>query len=183
MLPSQILSEEHKNILFMLDVLKEKAIGLQGESPASTAELSKLVDFLRHYADTYHHGKEEDILFPKYAEAGVPKDPGPIGVMLQEHVLGRNHIKTMLEAIDEMNSGTENKASKVKFIQHAQGYYELLRNHIHKEDNILYPMGDSHLSDNDQSSVSEKFEAFEANKFHHVPQLKEVLQTLEAYRS
>lgn len=176
---SQILSEEHKNILFMIEIMKKSAINLQHEPPTPIDELSKLVDFLKYYADSYHHGKEEDILFPKYAEAGVPNEQGPIGVMLNEHVLGRGYIKGMYGAIEDMNSG---KDSKKNFIQNAELYYELLKNHIHKEDNILYPMGDSRLSDADQLELSNKFEEFESKKFKNVPKLKEVLDTLNSYK-
>ena len=176
---SEILSEEHKNILIMLEVLKKKAIGLQNENPATPEELMKLIDFLRFYADAYHHGKEEDILFPKYEEAGVPARPGPIGVMLDEHVLNRTYIKGMIEAVEGMKSG---KDSRIKFIQNAQNYYEVLQNHIHKEDNILYPMGDSHLSENEQAQLSEKFNEFEEKRNDHVPKLKEVLETLNTYK-
>ena len=104
--------------------------------------------------------------------------------MLTEHDLGRKHIKSMLVAIDAMSmSGNDINENKKKFIQNAQGYYELLQNHIQKEDNILYPMGDSYLTSNDQALVSEKFETFEAKKHEHVPQLKDVLQTLNTYKS
>jgi len=177
---SQLLSEEHKNILFMLEILKNKAISLEKEDTYPTDELSRLIDFLKFYADAYHHAKEEDILFPKYEEAGVPNQQGPIGVMLEEHVLGRGYTKGMLEAVDDMNSGQD---SKIKFIENAQSYYELLQNHIQKEDNILYPLGDSRLSDKDQLEVSQGFEAFESKRNEHIPKLQEVLETLNSYKS
>ena len=138
-----------------------------------------MINFLKFYADAYHHGKEEDILFPIYEQAGVPNKPGPIGVMLDEHVINRGFIKGMVEAIEDIKLG---KDSKKKFIENAQNYYELLQNHIQKEDNILYPMGDSRLSDPEHQNLLEKFEHFEQKKFEQVPMLKEVLTTLNLYK-
>jgi hemerythrin-like domain-containing protein len=33
----------------------------------------------------WHHGKEEEILFPLLEKKGIPADGGPLGVMLMEH--------------------------------------------------------------------------------------------------
>lgn len=179
MYASQILMDEHKNILFMLDVLKKKCMELQKENPPSIKDLTNLVEFLKFYADAYHHGKEEDILFPIYEEAGVPNEQGPIGVMLREHVMGRGFIKEMFSAIEEMEGGLN---SKVKFIENAQKYYELLQNHIHKEDNILYPMGDAKVSKTEHQNLSKKFNEFEEKKNVNVPKLAYVLATLNTYK-
>ena len=178
MKPSQILSDEHKNILFMLDILKKQNISLQNGNKPSPDDLTKIVNFLRYYADKYHHAKEEDILFPKYESVGVPAQ-GPIGVMLDEHVIGRQHIEGMLKAIEEMKAGHNSQNS---FIIHANQYSSLLQGHIFKEDNILYPMGDEKMNRNDEFEVSQKFDSFEQKRFEYIPQLKDVLETLNQYK-
>jgi len=58
-----------------------------------------------------------------------------------EHDEGRHNVKMMEEGLAENN--------KDKLIKGAQGYIGLLREHIFKEDNILYPMADEALNDKD----------------------------------
>lgn len=114
-----------------------------------------IVGFLKIFADTCHHGKEEGILFPAYEQHGVPNEGGPIGVMLAEHVEGRSHIKTMSQALDQ------DPADRKSFSQAARNYIDLLRAHIQKENDVLYPFGDSFLSEDEQVSLFKQFEAHE----------------------
>ena len=55
------------------------------------------------FADKCHHGKEEDVLFPELEKAGIARQGGPIGVMLHEHVSGREFIRRMSEALPARN--------------------------------------------------------------------------------
>lgn len=178
MIPSQILSDEHKNILFMLDILKRKILELNNSNMPSPDELTSIVNFLRYYADRYHHGKEEDILFPKYEAVGIPVQ-GPIGIMLDEHVIGREYIKKMLDAIEGMNTDHDTKQD---FIANAQQYVSLLQEHIFKEENILYPMGDSKLNQTDFLEVTQKFDEYEKKRFDLIPELEVTLKTLYQYK-
>jgi hypothetical protein len=57
--------------------------------------------FFRNFADRCHHSKEEDELFPKMVEHGIPKEGGPIGVMLMEHDQGRAFVRGMSEAAEQ----------------------------------------------------------------------------------
>jgi hemerythrin-like domain-containing protein len=59
------------------------------------------VDFVRNFADRCHHAKEEENLFPRMEARGVPRDGGPIGVMLFEHEEGRAYVRAIAGAIDD----------------------------------------------------------------------------------
>lgn len=102
------------------------------------------IDFIRSYADKYHHAKEEDILFKKFGE-GIEI----IKAMLEEHDIGRGHVRAVLEAVEK----EDNQSIK----EHLNGYMELLKEHIRKEDEILYPWLDRNLT---ISQVGELFSQF-----------------------
>jgi len=51
--------------------------------------------------------------------------------------------------------------ASVIFVENARGYIQLLTNHIHKENNILFPMADQRLSSEIQTRLEEEFERFE----------------------
>ena len=96
MTPTQALKDEHEGILTMLGVF-EKILGIMA-SPASipAQHLSNILDFFKEFIDTCHHGKEEKFLFPALQKAGIPREGGPIGVMLTEHETGRKYVRQML---------------------------------------------------------------------------------------
>jgi hemerythrin-like domain-containing protein len=116
--------------------------------------------FFRGFADTCHHGKEEDILFQRMIERGFPRDAGPLAVMYYEHELGRSHV----QALSSLATGTEEAGAHetLLLLEHADAYVPLLRQHIVKEDRVLYPMALQLLSGPELDAMSAEFEAFEA---------------------
>jgi hemerythrin-like domain-containing protein len=117
------------------------------------------------FADKCHHGKEEDILFPVLESRGIPRSEGPIGVMLQEHEQGRNLIKKMSRAIENIEKGDKN--GYMLFSENASYYVELLEAHISKEDNVLYPIGRNVLNEEDFEKLLESFEKIEEERMGH----------------
>ena len=111
------------------------------------------MEFIKTFADTCHHGKEEDILFVAMENAGIPRDTGPIGVMLREHEMGRSYVRDMSEAVEKYKTSEPMYSSQ--FAENAEKYIELLTQHIDKEDNILYPMADMQLSEEKQRDLIE----------------------------
>lgn len=153
--PSTVLKNEHQTILRVLRVLESLVSKMEsGEAPELEA-LNHCVEFIRLFADLCHHAKEEDLLFPMLELRGIPRDGGPIGVMLHEHTQARAFTKEMGEALADIEGGSA--AGKERFQTAARQYIGLLSNHIQKEDNILYVMGDRVMSDEDQSSLCSRF--------------------------
>jgi hemerythrin-like domain-containing protein len=154
--PTKILSDEHQNILKVIDALTKECNVLESGKELNKDFFEKAIDFIRNYADKFHHAKEEDILFKELCKDTVQMHCNPIPQMLHEHDLGRNFVKGMEEALKENN--------KAKVIENARGYIELLQEHIHKEDNILYPMADEALNQQIQEDILGKFKQAESER-------------------
>ncbi len=153
MKPTEILKEEHKVIKLMLKIINSVCDKLESKQSVDKDDLKSIIEFIRIFADKCHHGKEEDRLFPKMEEYGIPKEGGPIGVMLQEHELGRSYVTAAASAIE--------KEDYSEFVENIRNYVELLEQHIDKEDNILYMMADMHIPQKEQKKLVEEFERFE----------------------
>lgn len=147
MLPTEQLKNEHRAIKLMLEIMAKEI---------EKEDIPSIIEFISVFADKCHHGKEEDLLFPAMIEAGVPKEDGPISVMLDEHNLGRSYVKAMKEAKNQKD-----------FAPAAKNYASLLTEHIDKEENILYPMADMHLSKEKQDELSEQFGKMEEERIGH----------------
>ena len=164
MKPTKILSEEHKNIIKIIGALNKECDSLESGNQLDKEFFKKAVDFIKNYADKFHHAKEEDILFKEFNKS--QSHCNPTEQMLYEHDLGRNFVKGMEQASKENN--------KEKLMENARGYSQLLQEHIYKEDNILYPMADEALNEKTQKSILEKFKKLEKNKEKHLSVLKEI---------
>lgn len=134
------LKSDHQQILTKLVEL-EKAIDQQKISQA------KVEEFL-HFTETFaepHHQKEEQVLFPALEKRGIPKEGGPIGMMLIEHTNKKEYISRMKEALQEKD--------QIKLKDNAQAMISLLRDHIYKEDNVLYPCAQKVLTAEEMVSL------------------------------
>lgn len=159
--PTQVLKEEHELILQALDALEKKVTALESGAAPDRAYFDRAVEFLRSFADRCHHGKEEDLLFKAMINRGFPQHGGPIAVMLSEHETGRAFIRGIAEGAAAL--GTDPGAAK-RIVENGRGYIGLLRAHIDKENNILFPMADNVLTAEDQEHLGKEFERFETEE-------------------
>ena len=157
--PIDLLMHEHRVIEKMIDVITSVSQHLDAGDKVPTKDLEAIIEFITIFADKCHHGKEEGILFPMLENKGIPREGGPIGVMLIEHEEGREAVHGMREALKLLSEG-DNRGQKL-FAKYALKYVNLLTKHIQKEDNILYVMARNVLSDGELSKMSEDFEHVE----------------------
>jgi hemerythrin-like domain-containing protein len=157
---TEILMSEHRIIEVVLASLEAMADQCKSQGVLDREAASQAIFFLKSFADKCHHGKEEGQLFPLLETKGFPREGGPTGVMLQEHELGRIHIRGMADAVEADKLADPN--AQRQFIQHAKGYIHLLREHIQKEDRILFPMADRSMTSEDQEHLLASFQRVES---------------------
>jgi hemerythrin-like domain-containing protein len=158
---TQQLKDEHEGVKIMLNILEKVCQQLEAVGSLNKKHFEGILEFLKVFVDKCHHGKEEDLLFPALIAVGVPKE-GPIAVLLHEHEKGRHYVKAMGEAYATYTAG--NKSTSKDILQNAHGYVSLMRDHIEKENNVLYVMADSRLSEKRQDELFEGFEKIEEER-------------------
>jgi hemerythrin-like domain-containing protein len=146
-----VLRQEHERILRALAALDAAAARLAAGGAVPDGWWQEMVDWLRDFADRSHHAKEERGLFPAMARAGVPPEHGPIAVMLEEHAEGRALVQEVRGAAD----GPARARAAARYVA-------LLRAHIDKENEVLFPLADAVLDERGQQSVARDFDALEA---------------------
>jgi len=160
MKPTEELMKEHNAILTMLQILEAVCQKLETGLDVNIADLENILTFFKEFADGCHHRKEENFLFPKMENAGIPRERGPIGVMLGEHDLGRKYIREMNDGLKDYKT-TGDRDGIGRFIGSARAYGNLLTLHISKENNVLFPMADQCLDAETQAFLSQGFEKLE----------------------
>jgi len=138
------LVEEHVLIKKWLALIPEILPTLDLESEEDRQLILEGVDFIRSYADKFHHAKEEDLLF-KYFDPNFDM----VKVMCEDHQTARNHVKAILDGVE----GKDRQA----VVHHLSAYRDLLCQHIKREDEIMLPWMDKQLS---VSQVGEMFSKF-----------------------
>ena len=133
--PLKELVEEHaviKRVIALIPAVSSRLSA--GLSDIDRRTITEIIDFVRNFADRFHHAKEEDLLF-KYLD----EQSDILKAMVSEHEIGRGHIRATEDALgrnDAAEAGTRLAA-----------YGALLTEHIRKEDEILYPWMDRELRD------------------------------------
>ncbi len=149
-----VLHHEHDAIVMGLRILAEIDRHAIAHQPVDQGDLLALVDFFSEFADTCHHGKEEQLLFPRLVQTGDRQAREAIDRLLPEHAQGQHWLARMRRAL-------ETPFRPEAFHDAARGYAALLLAHIAHENTVLFPMAERLLSEDQLSALSREFEVFE----------------------
>ncbi len=142
--PMKTLVDEHRLILRLIALVPAVTASLDVHAEDDRQLVVAIVAFIRNYADRFHHAKEEDLLFARF-----DRESDILQVMYEDHANGRACVKAAVDALERRDPAgvTDNLIA----------YTEILKQHIRKEDEILYPWMDRKLS---TRQVGELFSAF-----------------------
>lgn len=152
---SNDLKSEHQLILKYIELMERYIeFGLKNNGTQLFWDKAEtFIHFIQNFADKFHHAKEEDILFRHMALPGVLTHCNPLPQMLMEHDLGRGCVQGMKEALNSSDLG--------KLVKSAREYGALLKEHIFKEDHILFPMAEEGIPELDKQSLVEEYDNVE----------------------
>jgi hemerythrin-like domain-containing protein len=143
--PIQKLVDEHTLIKRLLALVPNLCDRVNADLEGNREVILQSVEFIKQFADKFHHAKEEDILFA-YAKGNIDI----INVMLEDHKKGRYYVKSVLLGLE-----TGDAAYVSYSLKH---YRELLTEHIKKEDEILYPWIEKGMTPEQIAELEVKFD-------------------------
>lgn len=147
--------KEHQLILSTIELMERYAASdLEAQDRSVLFEkFQDFINFIQNFADKFHHAKEEDVLFKYMESGGALTHCNPLPQMLFEHEQGREYVQNMKSALaaDDLNA----------LVRSSQNYGMLLKEHIFKEENILYPMAENGISDEDKKLMRAEYETVE----------------------
>ena len=144
---TEALSREHQAVLNQLDLFEEALQKFDEKGIRAT------VGFFDERI-VLHRRTEEEVLFPAVGRH-IGVEHGPIAHMLEEHRIEKQRIEQIREALTRWPDPHAKESIR------AAGYtiLDLLRAHIEKEDNNLFPLSEEMLTPEEKSSVRDGFEA------------------------
>ncbi|KAF0816196.1 Repair of Iron Centers di-iron protein [Bacillus sp. ZZV12-4809] len=149
------LKEEHPPLLAMLEELLNITIKME-ESP-DRALFEKLTENVQSFCSQLdpHSEREEGVLF-RIMERYLGKGTGPIAVMEYEHDQAKSCINSFLRAAEGKEHLTEKEmAEQTRQIKKA---YHTLTQHFSKEENVLFPMAENLLTEEEKNELYMKIQ-------------------------
>ena len=154
--PIEILMNEHGLIRSYLDNLNKAVVKLENGEKPPRAFFEKAVAFSREFADKFHHFKEEHLMFVRLAAKKRGAVDAQIDALRYQHERGRELVTQIEGSLSGYGEGDSHKTSVL--IESAAAYISLLRQHIHTEDHVFYPMARKELSDQEFDTLLVEFE-------------------------
>jgi hemerythrin-like domain-containing protein len=126
----------------------------------TTDNVEKIIDFCRVFVESCHNAKEEEYLLPKMQERGEVGNIGLIKAIFEEHAEGRRLTQLVAQSLPQAKACAF-PSCVAGVTANLQAYVELLRAHIDKEDNVLFPLADRLLTSEDQKTILKSFDKHE----------------------
>lgn len=174
----ELMMDEHKNIKEMLKVVRKACFSVLEGEEVNYEDFYNMIHFIRNYADSHHHKKEEIMLFNRMVdEIGETAEKVVRYGMLVEHDLGRLYVTNLNEALEALKNG--NAEAKLDVIANAVSYTNLLERHIHKEDNVIYKFAQRELKKETVDIINEECVSFEDENNNVKDENLEILKNLK----
>ncbi len=166
-------------MLRMLDILEAVRGLLASGDPPPLEDWEDIVNFLRVFVDRCHHGKEERALFPAMMLVADDRLKSLMEELLVEHVESRGLVAALAAAAgtDPVLPGNP-KAGRPggeDFLDTAAadraiaGYVALVRPHVMREEEQLYPAADGLLAGELQESLQGEYDRIAEETIGQVP--------------
>jgi PAS domain S-box-containing protein len=153
---AEILIDDHQTTERVFDAVAQAFAEPEGPSMRL---LMSFRQYVSEYVDGCHNKKEENHVFPMAEQCGIPRQGGPLAVMLAEHEASEELLGRLQELIDRYVGGEQ----VLDELRGTYGEYtSLLKNHFWKETDILYPMVRRMIDDDDAAALLKGIEATEA---------------------
>jgi hemerythrin-like domain-containing protein len=153
--PKDVLREEHGTIMKMLAALQKFSARLMDLKDGDVKDLEALIEFFEIYVDRYHHGKEEQHLFPALCLARTPNIDSLVKSLIDDHCQARKDMEELRSHAAAIHSYTG--VEPVEFTEAAQRYVELVRKHIRRENSELLPLIEEKLSEIERLQLGGQF--------------------------
>ncbi|NLE05002.1 MAG: cation-binding protein [Crenarchaeota archaeon] len=170
-LPIDVLIKEHQLIIQAIVIIKKEIVQIETRVIVDPNFVDASVDFLRIYADRFHHGKEEGILFKGLSQRKLSnQDHQVMRELVMEHADARR-IVTALEAAKENYLAGKKEVIK-ELLDLLKALVKLYPEHIEKEDNLFFSSSMAYFSKQEQDEMLTNFLEFNQNftdkRYNHV---------------
>jgi hemerythrin-like domain-containing protein len=144
---TDLLRDDHRLIERTLAALAMATVQLEQSAPVRPGFFLGVVEFFEGFVHGVHYRREEGVFFPAMERAGAPRTAGPLAVAIREHEESRGIARAMRSAAERWGAGDE--SARQQLAEDARRYVSLLKQHIAREDQLLFPMAEDMIPGED----------------------------------
>lgn len=160
--PVDLLIDEHSLIIRMVNFIKKEAEQISKNGIVEPNNIVIAVDFFRTYADKYHHGKEEAILFKELSQRKLSDLHHAMMLeLITEHALSRRTVTSLENVNKEYVAGKTETLQSI--LKHLNVLIELYPRHIEKENNQFFYPSMQYFTQKEQEAMLGNFAEFDQN--------------------
>ena len=160
--PVEVLITEHKLIIRAVDRIKKEMDQIQSDKIVDPNFIATAVDFFRTYADRFHHGKEEGILFKALSRKKLNEpDHKMMNELMIEHGYARLTVTALDTAKEKYVSGEKEALGEV--LELLRALVKLYPAHIEKEDKHFFYPSMAYFSTQERENMLMDFVSFNQN--------------------
>jgi hemerythrin-like domain-containing protein len=151
--PIAMFIQEHEDVLLHLRTLNKIAASIKekGIDDELLKTLDESMQFIKEEVEV-HNRREEEALFPvveRYVD-------GPTRSLKDDHRHLARHFETLQEAAHAITLNKDDQEAIQQFLLVARTIVQIMVNHIHKENHILFPMLQRFLTKDELREVTRK---------------------------
>jgi len=159
MTPTENLINEHKKINELLDIMSKIALKIKSKDVFYPNDVEEVVKYLINIIENSHHGKEDDVFYPELISSGIPKETAPLSIINYEHLISVNYLKDISSCV--VNCKIGNDFSGELLADSLTNYVIAIKNHIQREEEIVFPIANEVFSIEKQNDILQRFEIIE----------------------
>lgn len=159
MIPTENLIKEHKEINKLLDIMSNIATKIRSKDVFYPTDVEEIIDYLIILIEKSHQGKEDEVFYPALILSGISNEIAPLRIIEDEHLLSKHYLKEISCCV--VNCKIGNDFSGELLADSLTKYVTVIKKHIKREEEIVFPMANKVFSVEKQHEMIQKFEDIE----------------------
>lgn len=159
---TKILIKEHALILKALEAMLFAKHQIENGVFPEKIFFEQAVLFARDFSDTFHHFKEEFLMFGMLAQKKEGELDLEIGALRYQHERCRGYIEGIAGSLKGYEERDE--LAITALLENLAPYISLLRRHIHQENHFFFPLVEASLTNDENNYLEDQF-SWEADRF------------------
>ena len=171
------LCRDHKHMQQLLDAFEHllQELGRRDRDPSTLSLILDALDYISVYPDRWHH-PVEDLVFECLLEKPIVNRAAVMGTMAEHRKLASatRHMNTLFYAV-----ANDAAVVREKLLGAARDYLKLQRDHMQRENCVIFPLVEQHLTGNDWTRIQENLQLQRDPMFN--PGLKRMYEALHEH--
>ena len=151
-----IIRDEHRALASVIKGLQFLVQEIQNRGQAPNFPLLRaIVSYVEQFPDKLHHPKEDQYLFPMLRQRW-PASAADLDILQDEHERG---TAVTARIVETLQAYAADLAQFEAFAQAVDDYANFHWAHMHREENVILPLAEAHLTPEDWSGINAAFKS------------------------